>query len=105
MYTHDAKQMTFEEFTMPLGGKLSPENRRVKQADAMPWDFVEEVHHSTLSGSGRGAPAISARMAFAALVIREHLGLSDEECVEQIRENPLSPVFLRDNGVFGGKAL
>ncbi|SHK67973.1 hypothetical protein SAMN02745216_03891 [Desulfatibacillum alkenivorans DSM 16219] len=60
MYTHDAKQITFEIFTMPFGGKLSPENRWVRQADLMHRDFVEEVYHSALSGSGQGAPAISA---------------------------------------------
>ncbi len=36
MYIRDAKQMTFEEFILPFGGKLSPENRWVKQAEVMP---------------------------------------------------------------------
>jgi transposase, IS5 family len=35
-----------------------------------------------------------ARVAFGALIIKETLGLTDEETVEQIRENPYLQYFL-----------
>jgi hypothetical protein len=35
-----------------------------------------------------GAPAKSFRMALGALIIKEKLGISDRETVEQIKENP-----------------
>ena len=42
-------------------------------------------------------------MAFAALVIKEELRLSDRETVEQIRENPL-PSILRWDGVLHNRS-
>lgn len=41
-----------------------------------------------------GAPAKPARLAFGALFIKQRLGLSDEETVEQIRENAYMQFFL-----------
>ena len=41
-----------------------------------------------------GAPAKAARIAFGALIIKERLGVSDEETVEQILENPYLQCFL-----------
>jgi hypothetical protein len=41
-----------------------------------------------------GAPAKTFRMALGGLIIKERLGLSDEETVEQIRENPYLQYFL-----------
>lgn len=37
---------------------------------------------------GLGAPAKSGRLAYGALLIKECLGITDEETVEQICENP-----------------
>ena len=42
---------------------------------------------------GQGAPAKSFRIALGALIIKEKLGTSDEETVEQIRENPIYNTF------------
>lgn len=41
-----------------------------------------------------GAPAKPFRMALGALIIKERLGISDRETVEQIRENPYLQYFL-----------
>jgi IS5 family transposase len=41
-----------------------------------------------------GAPAKAARGALGALIIQEKLGLTDEEVVEQIRENPYVQYFI-----------
>ncbi len=35
-----------------------------------------------------GAPAKSGRLAYGALLIKERLGLTDEETAEQVQENP-----------------
>ena len=43
---------------------------------------------------GQGAPAKPFRMALAALFIRERLNCTDDELVEQIRENPNLQFFL-----------
>ena len=41
-----------------------------------------------------GAPAKSFRMALGALIIKEKLGISDRETVEQIRPNPYLQYFI-----------
>ncbi len=41
-----------------------------------------------------GAPAKTFRMALGSLIIKEKLGISDIETVEQIRENPYLQYFI-----------
>ena len=94
MYRHNEKQIQFENFKLPFSGKLRSDNRWVKLSKHIPWQEIEELYSSSLSLSGKGAPALSVRVAFGALVIKEKLGLSDEETVEQIRENPYLQYFL-----------
>lgn len=86
-------QLSFENFYLPFGGKLSGENRWVKLAQLIPWEAFEEQYAEQLS-QGMGAPAKSFRMALGALIIKERLGTSDVETVEQIRENPYLQYFL-----------
>jgi len=86
-------QLSFENFYLPFGGKLSGDNRWVKLAKLIPWDEFEADYAEQLS-EGMGAPAKSFRMALGALIIKERLGTSDAETVEQIRENPYLQFFL-----------
>ena len=44
-----------------------------------------------------GAPAKPFRMALGSLIIKEKLGISDRETVEQIRENPYLQFFIGQN--------
>ena len=93
MYRRTEKQREFAEFKLPFGGKLVSSNRWVKMSQLIPWHQFEDEYCSKLSKSGQGPPAFSVRMALAALIIKERLGLSDEECVEQIHENPYLQYF------------
>lgn len=56
-------------------------------ANEIPWSEFED-EYANLFSSKRGAPALPFRMALGALIIKETLGTSDRETVEQIRENP-----------------
>jgi IS5 family transposase len=94
MYRHDEKQLKFENFHLPFDGRLRSDNRWVRLAKQIPWQEIEDVYSSSLSGTGQGSPALSARIALGALIIKERLGSSDEETVEQIRENPYIQFFL-----------
>lgn len=38
MYQHNEKQLEFENFYMPFGGKLRSDNRWVKLSKLIPWD-------------------------------------------------------------------
>lgn len=93
MYRHSEKQFKFVEFHLPFGGQLLATNRWVRLANIIPWHEFEEQYCRNLTSDGKGPPALSVRMALAALIIKERLGVTDEECVEQIRENPYLQYF------------
>ena len=86
-------QLSFENFYLPFGGKLSGANRWVRLAELVPWEIFESEYAEQFS-QGQGAPAKPFRMALGALIIKEKLGTSDEETVEQIREKPYLHYFL-----------
>lgn len=94
MYRHNQRQLEFEDFILPFSGKLRSDNRWVKLAKFIPWEEFEADYCKTASKSTLGPPAKSVRVALGALIIKERLGTSDEETVEQIRENPYLQYFL-----------
>jgi hypothetical protein len=88
MYRQESsKQLSFEDFYLPFGGHLNPDNRWVKLAELIPWDEFEQSYADQFAASGQGAPAKPFRFALGALIVKEKLGITDEETVEQIREN------------------
>ncbi len=94
MYRNSLSQLEFEDFHLPFGGRLRSDNRWVKLAKLIPWAGLETLYAKNFSSNGQGAPAKSVRIALGALIIKERLGTSDEETVEQIRENPYLQYFL-----------
>ena len=94
MYRHNEKQLEFEGFKLPFAGHLRSDNRWVKLAKQIPWEEIEALYASSLSGTGQGSPALSVRVALGALIVKERLGMSDEETVEHIKENPYLQYFL-----------
>jgi len=90
---HHNGQLSIEEFHAPFGGTLDPNNRWVVFSSLMPWEDLEETYAPQFSPT-TGAPAKSVRLAFGALFIKQRLGLTDEETVEQIRENAYMQFFL-----------
>ena len=93
MYRVD-RQPELPDFYLPFGGKLDLTNRWVKLARIIPWHLIEEDYQSNFAASGMGAPAKESRIALGALIIKERLGITDEETVAQIRENPYLQYFL-----------
>jgi hypothetical protein len=81
------------DFELPSCGKLSASNRWVKMAQVIPWSEFESEYAENFP-TEMGAPAKSWRMALGALIIKEKLGISDRETVEQIRENPYLQYFI-----------
>ncbi len=86
-------QLSFENFYLPFGGKLSSDNRWVKLSELIPWEQLESSYAEQFS-TDVGAPAIKFRVALGALIIKEKLGCTDRELVEQIRENPYLQFFI-----------
>ena len=62
-------------------------------AQVIPWSEFESEYAQNFP-TEMGAPAKSFRMALGALIIKEKLGISDRETVEQIRENPYLQYFI-----------
>lgn len=82
-----------EEFELPFEGKLSEDNRWVIMANLVPWSEFEEEYALNFA-EDMGAPALPFRTALGALIIKEKLGISDRETVEQIKENPYLQYFI-----------
>lgn len=90
---NDKTQLTFENFHLPFGGRLDKENRWIKLSQIIPWDEIETMYSGNFS-STQGAPAKPLRMALGALIIKERCGFTDDETVEQIKENPYLQYFI-----------
>ena len=82
-----------EEFYLPFGNGLNADNRWVKMAKLIPWDAIEEIYGDELSQE-TGRPAISSRIAFGALYIKEQENLTDEGTVSYLSENPYAQYFV-----------
>lgn len=88
-----AKTTTVSDFELPNGCGLAEDNRWVMMAQIIPWSEFEAEYAENFAAE-MGAPAKSFRMALGALIIKEKLGISDRETVEQIRENPDLQYFI-----------
>lgn len=90
---NNPNQLKFENFYLPFGGYLRSDNRWVILAKQIPWHQIEQAY-GELFCDDNGCPAKSARMALGALLIKERLGTSDRETIQQIAENPYLQYFL-----------
>jgi len=86
-------QMSIEAFKLPFAGELNKNNRWVKLAEVMPWDELSTVYNQALS-EGTGRPGLPSRVVVGALIIKHLMKLTDEETIEQLRENPYLQFFL-----------
>ncbi len=84
----------FEDFLLTIGDRLSDDDRWIKLAEFIPWDELEDEDAAQFC-KGFKAPANTIRMALVALIIKVRLGGTDEEMVEQIKENPCLQFFIR----------
>ena len=96
---HHNGQLTIEESHVPFGGTLDPDNRWVLFSWLMPCEELEGAYAPQFNPT-TGAHFKPVRLAFGALFIKQRLGLSDEETVEQIRENAYIQFFLGFAGYF-----
>ncbi len=86
-------ELTPEKFELPVSIELSSQNRWVIMAELIPWSEFESKYAENFSEK-MGAIAKPFRIALGALIIKEKLGTSDRETVEQIKENPYLQYFL-----------
>ncbi|QPN71097.1 IS5 family transposase [Synechococcus sp. CBW1108] len=88
-----AGQLSIEEFYMPFGGKLDPNNRWLLLRNLIPWMPLESQYAPQFSAK-TGAPAKRLQIAFGALYIQQRLGVTDRETVQLITESPYLQFFI-----------
>lgn len=86
VWKHHNGQLSIEDFHVPFRGTLDSDNRWVIVSSLMPWKELKEPYAPQFNPTN-AAPANPARQAFGALFIKQRLGLTDEETVEQSREH------------------
>jgi len=84
-YTSE-NQLSLSGFETAFEATLDNNNRWVKLATLIPWDELATAYYSSFNHS-HGRPAKDARLVIGAVIIKHKLCLSDEETIEQIREN------------------
>src|SRR5690625_1864880 len=95
MYEHNANQLILpDEFFLPFGDSLNPDNRWIVMVSLIPWSKVEKEYKKRLGNLNEGSKAYSVRLALGSLIIKEKLGLSDEETLLAITENPYLQYFI-----------
>lgn len=87
------KQLSIEEFKTPFEKEIDSNNRWVILANSIPWDELAKIYHKAMS-PGKGAPGKDARIVIGALIVKHKLGISGDETIEIIRENPYIQYFL-----------
>ena len=98
MYRREHRDpLSFKDFCLSLDGQLFGDNRWIKLAELIPWDELEDDYAAQFC-KGFGAPAKPFRVALGALIIKTRLRLTDEETVEQIKENLFLQFFIGREG-------
>ncbi len=86
-------QMMFDGFETEFEKWLEPDNRWVLLSAIIPWEELSAAYEMSLSAH-TGRPAKDGRLVIGAVIIKHKLCLSDEETIEQIRENPYLQYFV-----------
>ena len=86
-------QLSIEEFKTPFEKEIDVTNRWVVLSNSIPWDELAGIYHKAMNPS-MGAPGKDARLVIGALIVKHKLGLSGEETIQIIRENPYIQFFL-----------
>lgn len=103
MYRYtETSQTTAEDFEFPMGLRLDKNNRWVILSDLIPWQQFEKKY-ATIFDEKIGAPAKPFRMALGALIIQKIQGITDQETIAQIKENPYLQSFIGLN-IYENKA-
>jgi len=87
----DRKTLPLFPELFPFGGQLNESNRWLRIAELIPWEELEEEYAKHFSDVGR--PGTDAQLAIGLLLLKHMTGLSDEEVVQAVVENPYMQVF------------
>ncbi len=80
------------EKSLPFEKQLNRKNRWIRLAGLINWHHFETIYAKTFSITGR--PGIRARYVLGSLILKHKLGVSDEELLLQLSENPYLQYFI-----------
>lgn len=86
-------QTKIEDFSSLYQLNLSPNNRWIQLSFLLPWDELVKIYSKKFSEK-MGAKSINPRIIIGSFIIKHKLGLSDEETLQTISENPYMQFFL-----------
>ncbi len=86
-------QLMFDGFETEFEKWLEADNRWILLSSIIPWEELSAAYEMSLSAH-TGRPAKDGRLVIGAVIIKHKLCLSDEETIEQIRENPYLQYFV-----------
>ena len=86
-------QLSIEEFKTPFEKEIDVNNRWVILSNSIPWDELANIYHKAMNPN-LGAPGKDTRLVIGALIVKHKLGLSGEETIQLIHENPYIQYFL-----------
>jgi len=87
------RQLSIEEFKTPFYYGLDKTNRWARLVEQIPWDDFTRIYAKALC-EDFGRPALDARVVIGSMIIKHKKGLSDEETIEEIKENPYLQFFI-----------
>lgn len=93
LHIPDPNQIALESFKTPFEIKMNPKNRWVRLAHLIPWRELTNIYAKSMSDNF-GRPGINSRIVIGSIIIKVLLDLSDEETLDQIRENIYMQYFL-----------
>lgn len=92
MYRVADPQLSVYDFVPPFSGRLDESNRWVKLAAALDWPRLEAEYAGNFAAGGK--EALPVRLAFGSLVVRQALGLSDQQTILLLQESPYLQYFI-----------
>jgi hypothetical protein len=87
------KQLSLAGFEGVFKTALDKDNRWIRLSRVIPCDDLAQAYYQNLSAN-HGRTAKGARLVIGAVIIKHKLCLSDEETLQQIRENPFLQYFV-----------
>jgi hypothetical protein len=93
MSTTNSNQVSIDDFLIPYGKKLDLNNRWIKLAKLIPWDVLAKIYNKNMS-TNMGRKGLNPRIAIGSIIIKHMKGLSDEDTIVEIQENPYLQYFL-----------
>jgi len=87
------KQLSIEEFRTPFYYGLDKNNRWARLASMIPWDEFANIYAKAMC-EDFGRPSLDARIVIGSLIIKHMKSLTDEETIEEIKENPYLQYFI-----------